>query len=153
MANTVFQLIEKLQGFAGVNVDRGEFPPICDVDETATENDAVFVEEPRPEIREIGGVAGLAVGHADGVEFFSGERACGEGHGEFWLGSGGEAGEFEGLGIRGEDDFAGANWRAVGVQNEWFGEIDVADPAVIEYKDAPRRGCFRQGARRLLRLR
>jgi hypothetical protein len=135
-AYSIFEFIQKLQSFAGMDVDRREIPPVRNVDETAAKNNAIFVKETAPEIWEVGGVAGLAVRHADRGELFFRKRRSGERHGQLRLGSCGELRELEGFGICREENFVRSDGAAFDVKSQRVGEIHAVDAAVVKDEDA-----------------
>ena len=120
-------------------------------DEAGTEDDAVRIEQASPQIRKVEGVKRAPRGEADGPELRCGQRGSGKRKGEFRLGGGAQARQFQGGGIGGEKDLLGADFFpvdapaefAADVQAQRIGEVQGANLGVLNDLGA---GVFRSAS-------
>lgn len=146
VTHPVLEFVQKLASFAGPDIDLGQFSPIRNVNQAAAKNDSIAVKQASPEVRQVGGVAGFAVGHSNVGKVFVGERAGRQRHRQLGLRSARELREFKGFGVGRKDYAVSTNDTPADVQRHGIIELNALDPAVFEYKDAASCSRFRQPA-------
>jgi len=146
VTHPVLQFVQKLESFAGTNVDLHQLSPIRNVNQPASKNDSIAVKQASPEVRQVVGVAGFAVSHSDRGKFLGGERARGQSHRQLGLRSVRELGEFKRFGVGRKEYAFRANDAPADVKRQGISELNALDPAVLEYKDAAICSRFRQPA-------
>ena len=134
--NPIFQLVQKLQCPAGVDVDRGHSAPTRNFDQSAAKDNPISLKWPAPKIRQVGGVAGLAASQAERRQFLVRERTGGKRHRQLRFRTIGELREFERFGIRRKDYLTGSHHPFADMKNYRLGEFNTLDRAVFVYEDA-----------------
>ena len=121
-------------------------------DEASAEDNAIGIEQTAPQIRKVDGVKRAARPEADGFELRGGERRGGQRKSQLRLGNVAQAREFQGEGVRGEEDLIGADFFAADaaarfvadLQAQRIREIDCMNVGVFDNLCASFFGCASQ---------
>src|SRR6266403_2047111 len=141
ITNSAFQPAKTLGGFAPANVvavqiAHGVFGGAAaerktkrrahvSGDQAGAENDAIRFEQASPQIGQIDGVKRAARREPDGFELCSGQRSGGQRKGKFRHSSVAQAGQFQRVGIGGEQDLLRANFLVVEAAAEFVADTQA----------------------------
>ncbi len=94
-------------------------------DEAGAEDDTNRIEQTAPQIGQVDGVKRAARGAADGSKLCGGERRGGERKSQFRLGGAVQSCEFQGEGVRGEEDLTDADFFAVDAAARFVADLQA----------------------------